>query len=392
MARRLLPAVREKALSRFALERVLRDVNPDTSRDGGLSPSVGQVEALRAVVNIKPQGRAAFLIECVHADPGKAASISNRVASLLIEQAEVEWLRKTEAKLAFEKQLIEAREVIEDRRSALQRLREDVRGASSNVREETAARVERVAAEARAIAADLATARMRADSLQRAIEAEGRQPPAAANKASIELTSLQAQLTELRKRYKDEHPDVVALRRQIGRLEGAIPSAAEEAAKPESQLQTELSRVKREIEDLRQRSAHVDRERAELQGDWRHERPTADSIEGLTRGYAEAIAGYAKLQEESRAAEVASRIGGETMARFELLQAADAPPRPCFPSRRLFALVGLAVGLSVGLLVAVGAERRDASIRGPEDLRQILPQPLLAEIPPVRTPRPGRRG
>jgi capsular polysaccharide biosynthesis protein len=53
-------------------------------------------------------------------------------------------------------------------------------------------------------------------------------------------------------------------------------------------------------------------------------------------------------------------------------------------------LLGLLGGLAIGMLAAVVAEQRDRSVRGPEDLADVLPVPLLATLPLVRLRRPGK--
>jgi polysaccharide biosynthesis transport protein len=119
--------------------------------------------------------------------------------------------------------------------------------------------------------------------------------------------------------------------------------------------------------------------------------PRAGDVETMAREYAQLREGYLKLLEEWHAADTASRIARDPAPRFELLQAAQVPVRPYFPNRVLLALVGLAAGLTLGLLTAVVAEARDPTVKGPEDLAEILPQPLLAAIPLVRTRRAPRK-
>jgi capsular polysaccharide biosynthesis protein len=50
----------------------------------------------------------------------------------------------------------------------------------------------------------------------------------------------------------------------------------------------------------------------------------------------------------------------------------------------LFGLAGALLGLVLGLSAAVVAEQRDRSVKGPEDLDDILPVPLLTTVPEVR--------
>jgi uncharacterized protein involved in exopolysaccharide biosynthesis len=70
--------------------------------------------------------------------------------------------------------------------------------------------------------------------------------------------------------------------------------------------------------------------------------------------------------------------------RFKQLGTAAIPPAPEAPSPLVFGLVGALVGLTLGLVAALLAEHRDASVKGPEDLERILPVPLLATLPELR--------
>jgi hypothetical protein len=114
-------------------------------------------------------------------------------------------------------------------------------------------------------------------------------------------------------------------------------------------------------------------------------------LKGLARDYDQARKAYLEVEEQWRAAEAASRLGQGGRARFTLLRRASPPHAPSFPNPVLFALVGAALGLAVGLEWAFLAELRDRSIKGPEDLGEVLPHALLAEIPLVPVRRFGRR-
>jgi len=50
--------------------------------------------------------------------------------------------------------------------------------------------------------------------------------------------------------------------------------------------------------------------------------------------------------------------------------------------------VGALLGLTLGLVAALVAEHRDASVKGPEDLERILPVPLLGTLPELRVRDP----
>lgn len=75
--------------------------------------------------------------------------------------------------------------------------------------------------------------------------------------------------------------------------------------------------------------------------------------------------------------------------RFELLRPAVPPAAPESSDPLWFAFAGAVAGLVLGLGAAVTAELRDERVRGPEDLEEILPVPLLTTLPEVR--ERGRR-
>ena len=98
---------------------------------------------------------------------------------------------------------------------------------------------------------------------------------------------------------------------------------------------------------------------------------------------------YQARLEELQAAIGEPRSRGPTL-RFERVREAAVPELPESPSRLQFVLVGLLGGLAIGGLAAVVVEQCDRSVRGPEDLADVLPVPLLATLPLVRQRRSGK--
>jgi uncharacterized protein involved in exopolysaccharide biosynthesis len=109
-------------------------------------------------------------------------------------------------------------------------------------------------------------------------------------------------------------------------------------------------------------------------------------IAALEHEHAQLQQSYLALLKEQTEAQLA-----ETRARsrpgevFLVAEAATPASRPYFPVPSLFALAGLLVGLGVGLVAAVVVEARDDSIKSGAGLQELLPYPLLAEIPLVKS-------
>jgi uncharacterized protein involved in exopolysaccharide biosynthesis len=189
------------------------------------------------------------------------------------------------------------------------------------------------------------------------------------------------------------HTDPVMAANVADRLAARLVADAEEewarrAAHDPVRIEERLAAARRVVEELRRTLRHLQEEPVGTSESAARRR--ASELERLTRAYETAERDWDALQEEWRVAETASRVGQTPAVRFEVLEPARVPGRPCFPSRSLFAAIGLAVGLLAGLAAAFVAELRDRTIKEPGDLRETLPQPLLAVLPEVRTRR--RRG
>jgi uncharacterized protein involved in exopolysaccharide biosynthesis len=118
----------------------------------------------------------------------------------------------------------------------------------------------------------------------------------------------------------------------------------------------------------------------------------AKELAALEHGYAEALEKQIALADRWTAARVAQQLEPTwTSERFRVVEPARAPARLVSPSLPAFALAGLVAGLILGLLAALAREHSDRSIKGPEDLGELLRSPLLATIPHVGPARRSRR-
>jgi hypothetical protein len=87
----------------------------------------------------------------------------------------------------------------------------------------------------------------------------------------------------------------------------------------------------------------------------------------------------------ARASEAAAPdTQGGALVGLELVAPAATPRAPEGASLPWFAAGGVLLGLLVGLAAALVAEWRDRTVKGPEDLEEILPVPLLATLPELR--------
>lgn len=384
-------AVRQRVLGPASITRLQRRTEL-RSQDGRV-PTREEVESWLRTVRVEPQGTSVIEIECVQPDAARAVLVTNLLAADLVDETQVD--EGPPASVEAQRlaaALAEASRTLEASRTALENAQQPPAPSPipspTEDTQQLLQQAERAAAEKRQTASALASARARAERLQATIAANGPDGASLAADPDTELKRLRDELAALRKQYTEEHPDVERLALLVQRAERAAAARQAASPRPEPQEVAELQEVEAEISALTTKLAaldagdrHVDKPAASL--------PAPDSQadqQRLATEYERARSAYDTLLKDWRAAEQAARLGGGPIARFEVVRSASAPVAE--PSGLvLWALGGAAVGLALGLVLALVAEIRDRTVKGPEDLAEILPLPLLATTPPVR----GRR-
>ena len=155
------------------------------------------------------------------------------------------------------------------------------------------------------------------------------------------LGELRAELNKKQVIYSDQHPDVVALKRQIEALEeqNAQANMASSAASAETQL--------------------------------------AD----LNRDYAVLKERYDELRERAESARISEDARTDTASlRFRIIEAPEVPVRPSGPKRTLLLLAVLFASLGGGLALAFLLSEMDDSFATPRSLGQAFNLPLLGGV------------
>ena len=222
-----------------------------------------------------------------------------------------------------------------------------------------------------------------------------------------ELEKLRAQLADLSARYTDSYPDVQYTRSQIAKLEtirGNLVAASRKSREtkqpgdnsaaidptltgPAQQTQSQLQANQLEIQNRESAVSSLKARINDYQGRLNAEPSTEQELADLTRGYDQSKANYddllKKKDESAMATSMEEMQQGE---RFTMLDPPSLPSKPDFPNRLKFCGFGLGAGLALGFVVAGIFEFMDDRLYSEQEIKSILPMPVISEIPEVASP------
>jgi succinoglycan biosynthesis transport protein ExoP len=211
-----------------------------------------------------------------------------------------------------------------------------------------------------------------------------------------EMDEAKAQLARAREKYSAEHPDVVRLQRTVDGLESAVGAAAKTGKGREATTHSDnpvYIQVKGQLDALAVERDRTVKRRDELQAKFDdYERRMAKSPEverefhSMSRELETAQLEYRQILAKQTEAQVSQNLESERKGeRFTMIEPPQMPEKPISPNRFVIVVLGLLLSLALGAGAAAAHESFDASVRGPNDIRQLLQVPALASIPVIVT-------
>jgi hypothetical protein len=238
---------------------------------------------------------------------------------------------------------------------------------------------------------DMIALRRQIDALQRGGGVAG------GDSLQAQLDTQKAILVQTRQRYSEDHPDVKRLERSIAALQARInagekapPSIA--ADSPATvQLQTQLNANDSQTAALTERRGRLNAKLATLSGQMIASPQVAKQYEGMLQDLTLARNKYDELLKQKMDSEVtASGALAGSGDEFHLLQ----PPGrgvPSLKSKAAIAIVGCLLAGILSLGIAMVAESVDQSVRGSRDVIGVLSIAPLVTVPEIRNSRYRRQ-
>jgi polysaccharide chain length determinant protein (PEP-CTERM system associated) len=228
---------------------------------------------------------------------------------------------------------------------------------------------------------------------------------AAQNPDTLEeqLQTRQEQLTVLKSRYTEDHPDVVKLQNEIAELKKKIeqmPSADDSSTKSHKhteppQIQQLRTRIKQEelnYAEQGKRQAKIQEQIRVIEGHIEASPMVELQLKELTRSYDSALAFYNDLlKKRDNSAMARDLVHQQEGEQFRVLDPPSLPTSPSFPKMLNFAGGGLGGGAVLGLAILYLLMAMDKTLHTEREVETYLKLPVLTSLP-ILEAATGRAG
>src|SRR5690242_16700775 len=214
------------------------------------------------------------------------------------------------------------------------------------------------------------------------------------NPESLEdqLRARQEQLTVLRSRYTEEHPDVVKLKNEIEDLKRKIDQEPNPSDSPKSRKATEppqLQQLRAKIQqadltfsDLMKRQSKIQDQIRVIESHIESSPMVEMQLKELTRTHQNALDFYDDLLKQRNIVNMDSQLIHQQQGEhFSVLDPPSLPTGPSFPKMLNFAGAGFGGGTLLGLVILYLLMAMDRTLHSEREVESYLKLPVLASLP-----------
>lgn len=374
-------------------------------RETGLRPAGAHIgeEDLREVekrITLQVESERMFALGFEDRDPRRVARVASRLADLLVSETGAEREERAETTASFLAQQIESVESrLDEQNRRIEEYRQRWFGEIPEQAPTNLKLLESAQERLQRSSESLLEQRARRAAILRELEELERQG-FSKDPGEARLEELRIALRQLRRRYQEEHPDVVKARIELEELERAVAAGTAGSLPAErSDARLRLLQLRAELEGVEERIARGTNEQSELAAQSASYRSRVEAaprhemaLAAMTREYEDTRTQYLALLEQVNEARLSERL--EKTERASVLRVVEpprVPEKPFAPNRLRLVLMGLAAGLGLGFAAAFVREQSDRTLRDVPEIESATQLPVLATIPSVGRRARGRR-
>ena len=219
-------------------------------------------------------------------------------------------------------------------------------------------------------------------------------PAAVTSELDARLDTQRRQLDELLRRYTDAHPDVIATRRLITRLEeqkeqeieaqrkaqATRPARAKSATPVMQQVRLALAEAEANVASMKVRLGEVQSRLAQMTAAANRVPQIEAELAQLNRDYDVVRRQYEALVTRREKASLSEDVDATRLAQFRIIDPPRVSPQPVFPNRGSLVLVALFLALTSGLGVTFVVAQLIPTFDTAAALRLATQRPVLGSV------------
>jgi len=203
-----------------------------------------------------------------------------------------------------------------------------------------------------------------------------------------DLPSLKAEYARLLTRYKEAHPDVVAVKRKIQALEtsGERTMVASTVSLDVARVRAKMSAAQERIRSLAEQKRELTKKMEGYEAEILEAPQVERGLVTLMRDHDNARKKYEEIRAKEMGAKITESLEQENKAeRFVLLEPPLMPEKPIKPNRKKIAALGLVLAPAGGGALVMLLEMLNQRIRGVGALENLIGKRVLVALPYIDT-------
>ncbi len=434
-----IQSIGPEILSRSSLEKIIREFNL-YSGEAKYLKSEEIIENMRKNLQVEPKSKAKegyFTISYISGNPKTATLVTNRLASLLIEENLKSREQQAQGTSEFLMMEVNAtREKLEEQEKKITRFKKQFTGELPEQREANLRVLDQLEGQSQRIGDNLKAVQDRKLLLQKqladfhliaeaAAQDESGETPLSLSPAGLptaprqptvyetQLEQMRTQLVDLQGKYTEKHPEITLLKKKIKELEKdvaamkaregreekpapgfdpaaqtSVPPRPKRPA-PDVKLNPRYKEIEHQILATDMEIQRIQQEEGKVKAQVAEYRQRLDKTPGrelalslLTRDYQNLNETYQSVLQKAQAARQAENLERlQKGEQFKIIDPAREPDKPFKPNIPKTLLIGLVLGMLCGVAGTFLREQTDRSFRDAEDLQSTFGVRVLANIP-----------
>jgi uncharacterized protein involved in exopolysaccharide biosynthesis len=211
---------------------------------------------------------------------------------------------------------------------------------------------------------------------------------ASAGMLAAKLQQLETQREVAMQRYGAKHPDVVKLNREIQTTKNRMNAAGSAGRAPSNpvylQTQTQISSLGSDVIAVEEQLRQAQAKSAEIEDRLIKSRALERDYEALKRDYDAAVTQYMEVKSKEDEAEIARNLEAEQMVtRLSLIEPPLEPVAPIKPDRVLLLAAGLLMAIAAGIGFGIVSDIMAGRVNGARQLTRLAGGAPFAVVPVI---------